>query len=177
MLYFIEQDEEENWCIRIQGRKENDRNWKDIEELIEELGDSKHEILRGNVVNATRFFQHRVKQFLSKIVLHKDNPMNVYLYSYRVEFQQRGAGHIHGTLWIQLKNLEKLSRNSCGRLVEETNKCNADKPFQRISEAFDKLRTNKDLTENEFKALVNFIDEFTTVSLHQNSVGKDVFRL
>ena len=177
LMYSIEQDVDLNWFIRIQGRDENDRNWRDIEKLIENLGDSKHEILRGNVVNATRFFQHRVKQFLSKIVLHKDNPMNVDIYSYRVEFQQRGAGHIHGTLWIQLKNLEKMVRNSSGRLVKESDASRAARPFQGISVAFEKLRTNKDLTEYELNALVNFIDEFTTVSLHQNSVGKDVVKI
>ena len=177
LLYSVEQDVDYNWFIRIQGRKDNTQNWKDIEELIEELGDSKHEMLRGNVIHATRYFQHRVKQFLSKIVLHKENPMNVDIYSYRVEFQQRGAGHIHGTLWLQLENLEKMIRNPSGRLVQQSKECNADRPFHGISVAFDKLRTNQNLTECELKSLVNFIDEFTTVSLHENSVGKDVAKI
>ena len=103
--------------------------------------------------------------------------MNVNIYSMRVEFQQRGAGHIHGTLWIQLNNLEKLSRNSSGSIVQTSEECNADRPFLGISEAFDKLRTSKDLNEHELNALVNFIDEFTTVSLHENSVGKDVVQI
>ena len=54
LLYSVEKDEEDNWCMRIKGRKENKTDWKDIEELIEDLGDSKHEMLRGNVVHATR---------------------------------------------------------------------------------------------------------------------------
>ena len=30
----------------------------------------------------------------------KDNPMNPKIYNYRVEFQARGAAHIHGVIWI-----------------------------------------------------------------------------
>ena len=105
--------------------------------------------------------------------------MNVDIYSMRIEFQQRGAGHVHGTLWIQLKNLEKLIKHPSGRLVQELKECNVDaeKPFVGITEAFDKLRTDRDLTEKEFKALISFIDEFTTVSLHENTIGKDVAQI
>ena len=105
--------------------------------------------------------------------------MNVNIYSMRIEFQQRGAGHVHGTLWIQLQNLEKLVRHPSGRLVQDKEECDADvdRPFMGISEAFDKLRTDRDLTEKELKALVSFIDEFTTVSLHENTVGKDVAKI
>ena len=54
LLYSVEQDEEDNWCMKIKGRKDNSNNWKDLEELIEDLGESKHEMLRGNVVHAAR---------------------------------------------------------------------------------------------------------------------------
>ena len=92
LIYQIEENEEGSWEIKIKGKKNKDENWKDIETIIEEAHDSKHEMIRGNVVNATRYFQHRVKQFLSKIVMDKYNPMNVHLYCFKVEFQQRGAG-------------------------------------------------------------------------------------
>ena len=103
--------------------------------------------------------------------------MNVNIYSMRIEFQQRGAGHVHGTLWIQLQNLEKLIRHSSGRLVQEMEDGNDERPFTGITEAFDKLRTDKDLTEKELKALINFIEEFTTVSLHENTVGRNVAQI
>ena len=66
--------------------------------------------------------------------------MNVSIYSMRIEFQQRGAGHVHGTLWIELKNLEKLVRNPSGRLIQDMEESNADadRPFAGIKEAFDK---------------------------------------
>ena len=54
LLYSVDQDEEDNWCMRIQGRKCNEKEWKNLEELIEDLGESKHEMLRGNVVHAAR---------------------------------------------------------------------------------------------------------------------------
>ena len=54
LLYSIEKDEEDNWCMKIKGRKENENAWKYLEELIEDFGDSRHEMLRGNVVHATR---------------------------------------------------------------------------------------------------------------------------
>ena len=55
LLYSVEKDEDNNWCIRIKGRKDNDNHWKDLEEVIENLGNSKHEMLRGNVVHAARY--------------------------------------------------------------------------------------------------------------------------
>ena len=92
LTYSLQEDKDGIWNVKIKGKKEGDEFWKDIETIIYEAEDSKHEILRGNVVNATRYLQNRLKQFLSKIVLHKSNPMNVHLYSYKAEFQQRGAG-------------------------------------------------------------------------------------
>ena len=71
----------------------------DLKQYIdEELKSSLHELIRGNVLLATRYFNHRVKKFFSTIVMGRNNPMNVEYYTYKVEFQERGAGHIHGTL-------------------------------------------------------------------------------
>ena len=89
--YTIEQNKEGHWEVKITGKKDNEE-WKDIMDIIKEFDESQHEILRDNVLTATRYFNHRVKQFISKIILCKENPMNVKFYSYKVEFQQRGAG-------------------------------------------------------------------------------------
>ena len=71
----------------------------------------------------------------------------------RIEFQQRGAGHVHGTLWIQLKSLEKLIKHPVRGLVQEMDESCADavRPFGGIAEAFDKLRTDKELTKESIK--------------------------
>ena len=55
--------------------------------------------IRENVLLATRFFNHRVKGFMSRIVMGGGNPMNVDKYTYKGEFREGGAGHVHGTLW------------------------------------------------------------------------------
>ena len=50
----------------------------------------------------TLFFNHRVKAFLSNIVMGGGNPMMVECFSYKTEFQDGGAGHVHGVLWVKL---------------------------------------------------------------------------
>ena len=66
-------------------------DWKPLRQFLDEdIADSKHELIRGNVVMATRYFHHRVKSFISKIVMSKSNPMKVKNYTYKVEFQERG---------------------------------------------------------------------------------------
>ena len=53
----------------------------------------------------------------------KNNPMNVEYYTYKVEFQERGAGHIHGTLWLSLSKLEELIRTDDGKLKCHFEEC------------------------------------------------------
>ena len=66
-------------------------DWKPLKQFLEDdVADSRHELIRGNVVMATRYFHHRVKSFISKVVMSKSNPMNVKYYTYKVEFQGRG---------------------------------------------------------------------------------------
>ena len=92
--YTIEKNEYGNWETKITGRK-NEEEWRDIMDIIKEFDDSQHEILRQNVLTSTRYFNHRVRQFISKILLSSNNPINVKFYSYKVEFQQRGAGNFN----------------------------------------------------------------------------------
>ena len=46
--------------------------------------------------------------------------MNVDKYSYKVEFQDRGAGHVHGTLWVNLHEIEKMRKLENGTLLRKT---------------------------------------------------------
>ena len=75
--------------------------------LKEDVNESLHEMIRTNVMTATRNFHHRVESFKKEILMGKNNPMKIKYISYRVEFQGRGAAHIHGTLWLDLKEIEK----------------------------------------------------------------------
>ena len=74
--------------------------------LDENVDQSRHELIRTHVVNASRIYNHRVKAFINEIIMDKSNPMAVKYYSTKVEFQGRGAGHNHGTLWVDLKKME-----------------------------------------------------------------------
>ena len=59
--------------------------------------------------NQTLTFDHRVQEFIKNIMMNKESPFSVKYYSYRVEFQLRGAAHIHGTIWVDFeKYFEKL---------------------------------------------------------------------
>ena len=60
--------------------------------------------MKNDVLTVTRVFDHRVKMFIKHIILGKNQPMNVKHYSYRVEFQAWGFGHVHGVLWCSLSN-------------------------------------------------------------------------
>ena len=52
-----------------------------------------------------------------------------------------------------------------------------EKPLKGVSEAFRKLKNDIALNEQETNALTRMIEEFTTVSLHGNSVGHDVVKI
>ena len=109
--------------------------------------------------------------------------MNVENYSYKAEFQDRGAGHVHGTLWVNLENLESLLKLPDGSLVTKTqydeskSTDKAKKPFKSLASAFTKFRNGTTLDSEEEMAVVNFIDEFTTVSLNEEEVGKEVVKI
>ena len=75
------------------------------------VDDSRHEMIRTHVLNASRNYNHRVKAFINEIVLDKNNPMAVDYFSTKVEFQGRGAGHNHGTLWVNLDKMEYYFAN------------------------------------------------------------------
>ena len=63
--------------------------------------------------------------------------------------------------------------------MDETNSANKqhDHPFKGLSSAFKKLKNIEELTESEKEALKNFIDEFTTVSTNEATVGEIVSRM
>ena len=74
--------------------------------LENEVEPSLHELVRQNVLTATRNYDHRVKKFIKEIITGSGSPMNVIKYSTKVEFQGRGAAHNHGTLWVDLNKIE-----------------------------------------------------------------------
>ena len=73
------------------------------------------------------------------------NPMMVEYYSYKTEFQDRGAGHIHGVLWIKLHKIEELCKFKDGSLrlmtekEKEETKGEFKQPFKGIKSSFKKF--------------------------------------
>ena len=105
------------------------------------------------------------------------NPMSVRYFSYKVEFQARGALHIHGTAWLILLELEKLVRRN-GRLVKpDVDDPSEDRPLKGLTKAFKKLKNNEDLTKRDIEVLKCFADEFITVTTHSATVGDDVSKI
>ena len=157
----LEEDEEgeENSKVEVKIKSKQDGRWILLEEfLASEADKSRHEFVRENVMSLTRMFNQRVKAFLREIVLAKDSPMPVYRYSYKVEFQNRGAPHVHGVLWLNLGKLEKQEK------------------FRGAKAAFIKLRKGTPLSPADREVVCRMVDEFTTVSLCPAEVGADVVK-
>ena len=121
-----------------------------------------HEMVRQNVLTITMIFDKRVQSFMNKIVMSPGSPMRTKYYHYRVEFQKRGAGHIHGVLWVDLKELE------------EKHKADQDLPLSGLQRAMVKLRNSKQLDKQDKTALANFVDRFVSCSLEDNDLAEIV---
>ena len=96
------------------GIEKNGRTvWISFKKYLEDIMDrSLHEVLRRNVVTATRNYNRRLKTFIKEIMTHPSNPMSIVYYSAKLEFQGRGAGHNHGTLWVNMEKMEFMMQSA-----------------------------------------------------------------
>ena len=84
------------------------RGWVTLEDYREnEMDQTLHEVLRRNVVTATRNYQARVQALMQTIIRHPSNPLSVKHFASKLEFQARGAGHHHGVLWLDIDRIEQ----------------------------------------------------------------------
>ena len=165
MEYLVNQDGTPETIVK---KKEKTVINKPLEQfLLEDIDESLHEMIRTNVLTATRNFQHRVDAFKKEVLMQKNNPMKIKMISYRVEFQGRGAAHIHGTLWLDLEEIEKSDHFS-HKLSEH----GIEKGLSHLSEAFRKFRDKAKLNETEKYAIAIFVDMFISCSLNSNTVGR-----
>ena len=151
----------------------------DLDVFMERLDMSLHEVIRQNVIEATRYFDFRVKAFVKEVVMGGANPMAIQFYSYRVEFQARGAAHIHGVLWADIDKLEQGCKHLLG-LKAAFKALRDDKVPQHVERGdkpISKAHEKKVLPFLATNALTNFIDEFITCSLHKGSVGETVVKI
>ena len=110
--------------------------------------DGQHEFIRKNIVNATRVFQYRVRMFIKNVVMAKFSAIPVSYYNYRVEFQLRGAAHIHGALWVDYKKFIELKPH-----------------FKGLEEALENMTNEKILSEDEESLITQFCNIIASVSL------------
>merc|ERR1711867_341862 len=113
-----------------------------------------------NVLLATRNFQHRVDTFKREVIFGRNQPMKIRHLSYRVEFQGRGAGHIHGVFWVDLTEIRVKDVDT---IV--------------LKNAFEKLRHRKALDEEEVDAIEKFTDMSTTCTRSTNVAGKEAVQI
>ena len=119
---------------------------------------SKLDFIKQNLLNATLTFYQRVKMFMKHIVMSKGSPMHIKHYSYKVEFALRGAGHIHGVLWLDWKNFPDME--NYGKII--------------LEEAFKKIRNEETLGADDKLCLAEFADRFITCSLKDSNTKKIV---
>ena len=87
---------------------------KDIEELTWQ---EKTKLVQKDPVTCSRYFDHRVQEFLNIILKSNCEPIGKLRdFFYRVEFQQRGSPHIHMLVWID--NAPSLEKNSEEEIVQ-----------------------------------------------------------
>ena len=120
-----------------------DTRWTDLLRMLAKLNDGidysekelenlswqeKTKLVQKDPVTCSRYFDHRVQEFLNTVLKSSCEPIGKLLdYFYRVEFQQRGSPHIHMLVWIE--NAPTLETNSEGEIVQFVDKyltCNTD---------------------------------------------------
>ena len=98
---------------------------KDIEGLTWQ---EKTKLVQKDPVTCSRYFDHRVQEFLNTILKSKCEPIGKLRdFFYRVEFQQRGSPHIHMLVWIEnAPTLEKNSEEKIVKFVDNYLTCSAN---------------------------------------------------
>ena len=102
--------------------------------LRDDVDETLHELIRTNVLTAVLNFNQRFTAFKKEVMFGANNPMNIEYFSSKIEFQMRGAGHIHGTIWCDLDKLDNEDE-------QDTNK-NREYCFPGIKKIFGKIRGN-----------------------------------
>ena len=64
-----------------------------------------------------------------------------------------------------------------GEGIEDGDEIKPDKPFKGLTSALKKIKNMEELSRLEKEALKNFLDEFTTVSTNEDTVGELVSRM
>merc|ERR1712110_424315 len=83
----VDTDQKETYFVQTQ-----EGDWIHLDEYMKtEVNEGIHEILRRNVVTATRNYQQRFTAVMDKIIRSHFNPLSVKHYASKLEFQARGS--------------------------------------------------------------------------------------
>ena len=140
------------------GDRTIEKPWQEY--LRDHVDEKLHSMMKRNVLLATRNFQHRVETFRKEVIFGRNNPMKVRHISYRVEFQGRGAAHIHGVLWLDLNEIKVEG-------VENS----------VLKESYNKLKHSQPLEAYEIRALEKFTDTFVTCTRCISVAGAEAVRI
>ena len=163
---------------------------EDIEKLTKS---EKNKLISENVVQSTLHFQKRVDKMFS--LMQKDffegasETYHVSSYFYRIEFQQRGAPHVHSLLWLKNKKNEdapnfwfetedkKRDQNEMTedqqKRYDEKKKLEYANRIKQIEEFADCLisTSSKDISCDEHEDLNNDDDSKLNCEQCQNLIG------
>ena len=86
IIYDIDGAKETTWVVKMNGNQEA---WRKLlrDFLDEDADESFHELLRRNIMTATRNYKNRFDSFIKEIVTDKSNPMCIDKWSAKLEFQ------------------------------------------------------------------------------------------
>ena len=97
--------------------KFNNNTYYNDDETSELTCEQKTKLIKKDPVIFSRYFDHRVQQFIKLVSKSMHNPLGIITdYIYRVEFQQRGSPHIHLIAWVE--NSPKYQVNSVDDITE-----------------------------------------------------------
>ena len=129
------------WFISLSAA---DTRWTDLLKMLAKLNNDaeltdtdienmtwqeKTKLVQKDPVTCSRYFDHRVNEFLSTVLKSNCEPIGkVKDYFYRVEFQQRGSPHIHMLVWVEnAPTLETHSEDEIVQFVDQYLTCSAEK--------------------------------------------------
>ena len=159
MHYSVDELGKDTTTVEVKdGNETIEKPWKEY--LRDHVDEKLHSMMKRNVLLATRNFQHRVETFRKEVIFGQNNPMRVRHVSYRVEFQGRGAAHIHGVLWLDLNEIKVEG-------VDNTT----------LKESYNKLKHSQPLESYEVEALEKFTDTFVTCTRCVSVAGAEAVKI
>ena len=171
------EDGSDNIEVKVEHQKNGETKQDFLRDFLkDECEESLHESIRTNVFTATRNFVQRVKAFRTEILMGKNNPDCVMYWSDKMEFQGRGAGHIHGVAWCDLKKVSEQIKEERkkGVILQEEGKeeISSEDGISSLEKAFRSLRGHIPLKKEEEDVLIDFVDRSVTCTLNPDLAAK-----